>query len=214
MTKDANSKRQIQSQVTNPASSFKPMSILSRPSQMPPRSPAVQGTFGAGADDVLKNLLGSKGLPTAEESNLLTRKDGDASTTILKRPQLMQPSMPAELAAPSPSFLPGMSTQPTLERRRSQALEHKQALLSLFKHGPAVTPSPILEPTRASEGPERALNDTSDVMNRPRVGSLVSHGSDLLPESSSRRGSHAPISAADKGFLLEYLDAITKGKAG
>jgi mRNA-decapping enzyme subunit 2 len=213
-----NGRAQPQTQVTEPPSPFKPMSILSRPSQIHSKSPTVQEAPGTRPGDVLKTLLNSKAHAVTEDLSLLADKHANITTTkgfqpqILKRPRPVQSSMPAELAAPSPSFVPGMSAQTELERRTGQVPEHKQALLSLFRNGSAAAPAPVSEPQTSGDIPERTLSITPDAMARSRVGSLVSAGGDPLLGSSSRRGSHAPISAADKGFLLGYLDAITKGK--
>lgn len=215
---DTNGRVQPQTQATVSPLPFKPRSILARPSQIHPKGLTVQEAPRMRAGDVLNTSLNSKAHAVTEETSLLPENHGDVSTTkgfqpqILKRPRPMISSMPAELAAPSPSLIPGVSAQPELERRTSQVPEHKQALLSLFRNGSATAQSPVSESKKSGDTPERTLGVASDAMARSRVGSLVSAGGDLLSESSSRRGSHAPISAADKGFLLGYLDAITKGK--
>jgi mRNA-decapping enzyme subunit 2 len=207
---------QPQSHLSDPSSPFKPASILTRQSQDPANSPALYQPTATRQDNVLKSYLNSTIPPAMAEAEPKTDVElsADAGQSfqprILKRPQPAQPLMPAELAA-SPTFLPGVSTLPPLDRRVSQPAEHKQALLSLFRNGPTAVSTAAFEQNKASQTLERAFDTALDVIPRSRVDSLASVGGDILTENSSRRGSHAPISAADKGFLLGYLDAIARG---
>ncbi|KAA8568181.1 hypothetical protein EYC84_008575 [Monilinia fructicola] len=134
---------------------------------------------------------------------------------ILKRPQAntvkASPLLaPSTLAAYSPSLAPsnfaGPSTSPlSFTSQAPQSTEQKHALLSLFGKSPLAASSSI---SRASshDGPSSNtfIDATRSAVSRSRVGSLAS-GND---EGMSRRGSQTPISPADKGFLLNYLDAV------
>jgi mRNA-decapping enzyme subunit 2 len=207
---------QQQSHLSGPSSSFRPVSILARPSQDPAQSPTIYKPAKTRQDDVLKSYLNNTGRPITEDRKFQADVElsGDSVKSfqpqILKRPQPTQPFMPVELAA-SPTFPPSFYTQPSLDRRVNQPPEQKQALLSLFRNIPAAAPPAPLDQNKASQIPERAFDMAPDVIPRSRVDSLASAGGEMLSENSSRRGSHAPISAADKGFLLGYLDAIARG---
>ncbi|KAB8296361.1 hypothetical protein EYC80_009122 [Monilinia laxa] len=134
---------------------------------------------------------------------------------ILKRPQAntvkASPLLaPSTIAAYSPSLAPsniaGSSTSPlSFTSQAPQSTEQKHALLSLFGKSPMAASSSI---SRASshDGPSSnpLIDATRSAAPRSRVGSLAS-GND---EGMSRRGSQTPISPADKGFLLNYLDAV------
>jgi hypothetical protein len=200
-----------------PSSPFRPASILTRPSQGPVESSTAYKPTITRQDDVLKSYLNNAGRPTTEERKFQADVELSAESVksfqsqILKRPQPTLPLMPAELAA-SPTFPPSFYTQPSLDRRVSQAPEQKQALLSLFRNAPATAAPPtLLDESKASQISERTFDIAPDITPRSLVDSLASARGDMLSENSSRRGSHAPISAADKGFLLGYLDAIARG---
>ncbi|TVY64221.1 mRNA decapping complex subunit, partial [Lachnellula suecica] len=111
------------------------------------------------------------------------------ASSYLQQAPFRAPQSPA--AQPSASgFLP----QP--DRRSSQVAEQKQTLLSLFGRASA---GPVSPPMMDPAPP------TMNASSRSRVGSLASG------DGTSRRGSQTPISPADKGFLLGYLEAVTKG---
>ena len=213
---DITTRAQPQSHLSGPSSPFKPVSILARPSQGPVESPTIYKPMAMRQDDVLKSYLNSTVPPATEHRKFQADVELSADTIksfqpqILKRPQPTQPLMPVELSA-SPTFPANFYTQPSLDRRVNQPPEHKQALLSLFQNGPTAAPPALLDQKKANQIPERAFDMAPDIIPRSRVDSLASAGGDILSESSSRRGSHAPISAADKGFLLGYLDAIARG---
>jgi len=119
---------------------------------------------------------------------------------ILKRPQPGQfngqePSRPVQASMPS---MPSMQ-EPPVDHRKPQQVDHRQNLLSLFG-----------KPSTGIQQPNYPPNGNSlpsaDPALRSRVGSLAS------AEAGPRRGSQAPISPADKGFLLDYLAAaVAKG---
>jgi mRNA-decapping enzyme subunit 2 len=210
---DITTRAQPQSHLSGPSSPFRPVSILARPSQGAVESPTVYKPMTTRQDDVLKSYLNSTVPPATEDSKFQADVELSADTIksfqpqILKRPQPTQPLMPVELSA-SPTFSTNFYTQPSLDQRVNQPPDHKQALLSLFRNGPTAALPPLLDQKKASQIPERAFDMAPDVIPRSRVDSLASAGGDILSETSSRR---APISAADKGFLLGYLDAIARG---
>jgi len=138
---------------------------------------------------------------------------------ILKRPQSGSPQITGATTPTQTSYAtftrplpepPAMQSQvrghvqPLLDRQAlPQPPEHKQALLSLFGK-PAMTDSlPI--PHSSSIDPFAAMMSTGSTSARTRVDSLASD------DTVSRRGSGAPISPADKGFLLSYLENVVKG---
>lgn len=207
---------QPQSQLSDPSSPFRPVSILPRPPQEFAKSPTLYQPIATRQDNVLKSYLNNTGLPAMEnvKSNANVELSADAGKSfqprILKRPQLAQPLMPVELSA-SPTFPPGVSALPSLDRRVSQPAEHKEVLLSLFRNGPTAVSMGPLEQNKTGQASELGFDVATDVIPRSRLDSIASVGGDILTDNSSRRGSHAPISAADKGFLLGYLDAIARG---
>ncbi|RAL64905.1 hypothetical protein DID88_001499 [Monilinia fructigena] len=134
---------------------------------------------------------------------------------ILKRPQAntvkASPLLaPSTIAAYSPSLAPsniaGFSTSPlSFTSQAPQSTEQKHALLSLFGKSPMAASSSISRASSHDGTSSNPLVDaTRSAASRSRVGSLAS-GND---EGMSRRGSQTPISSADKGFLLNYLDAV------
>jgi mRNA-decapping enzyme subunit 2 len=213
---DIISRAQPQSLLSGPSSPFRPVNILARPSHGPVESLTIYKPITTRQDDVLKSYLNSTGPPAMEDRKFQADVELSADAVksfqpqILKRPQPTQALMPVELAA-SPTLPPSFYIQPSLDRRVNQPPEQKQALLSLFRNSPTAATPALVDRNKASQIPERAFDTAPDVIPRSRVDSLASAGGDILSEASSRRGSHAPISAADKGFLLGYLDAIARG---
>ncbi|CZS95582.1 related to decapping enzyme [Rhynchosporium agropyri] len=117
---------------------------------------------------------------------------------ILKRPQPGISRSPEGIAPAQTSFpSPAMSS--------SKPVDHTQTLLSMFLKGQkaagSFTRSPTSEPLISLPPVDPALG----ISARSRVGSLVSS------EGGIHRGSQTPISPADKGFLLNYLDAVANG---
>jgi mRNA-decapping enzyme subunit 2 len=121
---------------------------------------------------------------------------------ILKRPQ---PGISKAVASPraSPSTIPVLPIQPPFDRQTSQPPEQRQRLLSLF--GKSTSSLPQQNPaTRESFSSIQIIDPNLNASAKTRVGSLAS-------EEVSRRGSQAPLSPADKDFLLGYLDGVAKG---
>jgi mRNA-decapping enzyme subunit 2 len=128
------------------------------------------------------------------------------------QPQLAAETMPAELAATSPIVLSIGSQQPASTHRSNHSVEHKQNLLSLLKQTSAAARAPAAEQSLVADRASMPFVPLPDTLNRSRVNSAVSAGADSWPEPASRRGSHTPISAADKGFLFGFLESSGKGK--
>jgi mRNA-decapping enzyme subunit 2 len=110
---------------------------------------------------------------------------------------------PAQISTEVPTILP---IHQSFDRRSSQTVDHKQTLLSLF----GKSQSPAVPFTRTSTddvlSPLQPIDPAIATSTRSRVGSLAS-GADGV----SRRSSQAPMSPADKSFLLNYLDTVAKG---
>ena len=126
---------------------------------------------------------------------------------ILKRPQPGSSKDAQIPILPSPK-LPSVAPLPVPERKvapfstePASPAGHKQTLLSLFGK-----PSPIGPPLANAAATQQIKQaNTSDTSTKSRMGGIASG------EAASRRGSQTPISSADKGFLLSYLDAIVGG---
>jgi mRNA-decapping enzyme subunit 2 len=163
---------------------FQPQ-ILKRPTQSSPKtqqpSARAQPATFASPQSIARMPLSPSAIPPA------------ASSFLPQQGSFGMPQSPTAVQPSGSSFPP-----PHVDRRTSQVAEHKQTLLSLFGKAQATPTSP---PRRADP-----IEPSMMVSSRSRVGSLVSGG-----DGTSRRGSQTPISPADKGFLLGYLDAVAKG---
>lgn len=107
---------------------------------------------------------------------------------------------PSQVPKSVPTSLPVL---PAFDHRSTQTTDQRQALLSLFGKPQASGNSlpgnaNILNSLKSSESSMSAAT-------RSRVGSLASG------DGASRRTSQAPMSPADKSFLLNYLDTVAKG---
>lgn len=216
-SQDLSSRAESQAYDSQQPSPFKPVSILVRPTQEPAQIDVpLIGPRGHG-----KGPLHSSNPPLAPTRSALSPatqppslSTGDNITKpfqpqILRRPQQPVTTPLAELAAPSPTSNPSFFAQASLDRRDAQPVEHKQNLLSLFGKGPSSLPSQRVEQNLAIHTPEQTFGLPVDPNSRSRVGSLASTGADVAAHAS-RRSSAAPISPADKGFLLGYLNAVVK----
>ncbi|GKT53606.1 mRNA-decapping enzyme 2 [Colletotrichum tofieldiae] len=112
---------------------------------------------------------------------------------------------PASLASPpAASALPAPDA---LQQKSQMSTEQRQKLLSLF--GKPQSPSPGPGFGLDDKGKAREMGAPDETM-RSRVASLASASGQGAPEglSESRRGSQAPISPADRSFLLGYLASV------
>lgn len=167
----------------SPEKPFQPQ-ILKRPTQTPPKSQQPSVPARAAAFAPPQNAARIPPSPSAVVPGATSYLPQQGSFPMPQSPTTIQP---AGSSFPSPQA----------DRRTSQAAEHKQTLLSLFGKTQATRASP----PRRTEPIEPSMMASS----KSRVGSLVSG------DGTSRRGSQTPISPADKGFLLGYLDAVAKG---
>jgi mRNA-decapping enzyme subunit 2 len=135
------------------------------------------------------------------QPQILKRPPQGISTTNegpTSNPQTVGPLAP-QLSAQAPSLLP---IQPSFDSRSSQTIDQKQTLLSLFgKSQSPANPLPVTASLLTAFQPKDASMGAS---TRSRVESLA------LGEAVSRHPSQAPISPADKSFLLNYLDTVAK----
>lgn len=176
-------------QISQSARLAHPITILARPAQK------------VTAETQPVNLIRHDSLQGLELAPQHQNQDAQFRPQILKRPEVQK--QPPALASPSFATESPSSFQAMQDRRPSQPAEHKQNLLSLFGKGPSsaqpvspgLTQNQAYTPTTASMAPEPAA--------RSRVGSLA---------ADSRRASQTqtPLSSADKGFLLGFLNSVTK----
>ena len=202
---------------------FRAMKILARPPQ------ASDSESSKGNTPAPKSQSNGKRPVSRSKAHRALSPEKPFQPQILKRPQSGTHKTTEESAIPSPAKLPTMpilsfnqqqvrpvtndhkqtlqsllakpSASPLIpqpDRRTAQPAEHKQKLLSLFG-----APSPALPVEATSEdvlSPLFSLDPTQN--SRSRMGSLT---------SGERRSSQTPMSPADKGFLLSYLDSVAKG---
>ncbi len=178
---------------------FRALSILSRPSELSDNEAPLRN----GSGDKIQTKTNGKQpiLNTASQAPTMKSPEKPFQPQILKRPQ----PGPSKAVEPSPipkSVFPAFSP-PSNDVRPSQTADHRQTLLSLF--GKASSAPNHLSRIPTSDGTQiQPMDPATSVSARSRVGSLASG------EAPSRRGSQAPISPADKNFLLNYLGAVTK----
>ena len=122
------------------------------------------------------------------------------------------------LLAKSSSFTTTIASPslPQPSNHTAPPTDHKAKLLSLFNAAsPSVQPmqphppAPPPPATIAEEDvlpPLFSIDPTQNATTKSRLGSLASGET-----AASRRSSQTPMSPADKGFLLGYLDSVTKG---
>jgi mRNA-decapping enzyme subunit 2 len=148
------------------------------------------GASKTGASSSISSPATYPAMPTIPKSNQQTRLVADDPKQTLQ----------SLLGKAPPTAAPLL---PQLDRRTTQPADHKQKLLSLF--GAPSLAQPVEEtPTEDVLSPLFSIDPTQNPAARSRVGSLASG-------EASRRSSQTPMSPADKGFLLSYLDSVAKG---
>ncbi|KAL2075573.1 hypothetical protein VTL71DRAFT_516 [Oculimacula yallundae] len=178
-------------QVSGAQLPFRPVGILARPADASEKE--VSGRYESHKGK-------SSGKKPATQSRphepVIQHTEKPFQPQILKRPQPGMTVSPEGITA-QPSF-------PSATVPASKPVDHTQTLLSMFRNGPSgassFTHSPPGEPLISLPSADPALG----ISARSRVGSLASEG-------GLRRGTQTPISPADKGFLLNYLDAVANG---
>lgn len=192
---------------------FRAMTILSRPAELSNQTQETSQPRKIAAHKSASHTNGKRPINGTSSQALPTNLPA-FQPQILKRPSpasnAPEPSVapkeyvplplprpaPGPRHVPEPRPLPEYQSVPVPRSVPMQQLppqaDHRKNLLSLFGkaagEGPASVPVPAFKPA-----------------DRSRVGSLASG------EGSSRRGSQPPISPANTGFLLSYLDAVAKG---
>ncbi|KAL5328968.1 hypothetical protein ACEPPN_002477 [Leptodophora sp. 'Broadleaf-Isolate-01'] len=181
-------------QVSGAQLPFRPVGILARPADSSDKE--VPGRNGTG------NKVRSSGKKQAPQSKnpepVVQQAEKPFQPQILKRPQ------PGMSTSPE-GITPTQSNFPAFAQPSNKPADHTKTLLSMFRKGPtsvsSFTHGPTGEPLISLPPADPALG----ISARSRVGSLAS------TEGGLRRGSQTPISPADKGFLLNYLDAVANG---
>jgi mRNA-decapping enzyme subunit 2 len=214
---EVHSRTESLSQDSQHQSPFRPTSILARPAQEPAQIdvPFV-GPRGHGKGPLSplsqSQAPGRSALSPVIKPASIHVKDKVSKPfqpQILRRPQQSVITPLAELAAPSPTSNPGPFMSSSPDQHGSQPAEHKQNLLSLFGKGPSPVSPAIAEKGLSIQTPEHPMALPVHPSTRSRVGSLAAAGAETMSQSS-RKSSQAPISPADKGFLLGYLNAVVK----
>ena len=209
---------------------FRAMSILTRPSHLSGLSEGHQpmnqhnGKKHVAKQDYLSQQQGnrsqqahklhSKLSPSKSfRPQILKRPQQDTTTETEDPKQHTFSSMPAEV--PVSTQIPGAAHLPrqapltlpihsSSDRRSSYSAGHKQALLSLFGKSPSSAVPFVSTSTDDVISPLQPMESATTTSTRSRVGSLAG------ANGISRKSSQAPISPADKTFLLNYLDGVAK----
>lgn len=196
------------------------LSILSRPQSgktaKKPNSPRQRPEANAGQRQTPSS-------PLARSSPNYNGTRGKASDARKQWPSQARPSLAQSYpygsnqgstnggfsAVPSP---PDASTLPVpgvLKPRQESTLEHKNSLLSLFgTHKLGAEQGKGKQPAAAAVGADETF--TSGATAGSRIASVSSsrggEGRDSADKPISRRGSQAPLSPADRNFLLGFLE--------
>ncbi|CAL3969260.1 hypothetical protein PZA11_006146 [Diplocarpon coronariae] len=189
----------IGTKLTAPSNSqlpFRPAGILARPMDSNERETLPRNGSGQKS-----RSIGKKPGPRANHQEDRPEKP-IFQPQILKRPQ--QVLSKASEENPNMLGFPAFS-RPSLDGASSHPIDHSSNLLSLFRTGPTGLASHSHRPPNEELISLPPANPTSGLAETSRVGSLASM------ESGPRRGSQTSISPADRGFLLNYLDAVANG---
>lgn len=192
---ESGTKVESQSDVSGPNSPFRPLSIVSHtPQSLTKEFVSQEQIMGHRNGLASSSMISTSNLSTVAKSkrlspgtNLSTNTSQSFQPKILKRPQESRSLMPAELAAPE------ILVQPSLEIRKTQDADHKQALLSLFGKGTASALPPKFGQPIASQ--------PTEIRDPPISASSAGDLRSEIPTSNSQTS----ISEVDRGFLLEYL---------
>ncbi|KAH7419315.1 hypothetical protein BKA64DRAFT_715822 [Cadophora sp. MPI-SDFR-AT-0126] len=171
---------------------FRPVGILARPVESSEKEVSVRN------GSTNKARSGGKKQATLRSNDMESVQHAEKpfQPQILKRPQ-------PGISMPPEGITPTQSNFPAFSQSLSHPVDHTQTLLSMFRKGPAAgtLQGPTGEPLISLPPADPSFG----ISARSRVGSLAS------TEGAPRRGSQTPISPADKGFLLSYLDAVANG---
>lgn len=215
---------------------YRAMKILARPAQAQTQAQASDSESPRGHISAPKTQSHGKRPVSRNKPKQPASPGKPFQLQILKRPQNGTQKRAESSAIPSSSALPTLPIVPTnnqqqvrptndpkqtlqtllgktpssassllpqLDRRTAQPTDQKQKLLSLF--GAPSPAQPVAETsTEDVLSPLFSIDPTMNPSARSRIGSLASG-------EASRRSSQTPMSPADKGFLLSYLDSVAKG---
>ena len=196
-----------------------PIQILKRPTENPATSPGSDKQ--ARSPTYFAELKGTT--PTSFRPQILKRPQSSSHTS----PRGVVPHVNEISASPVP--LEDQTTTNTIKQPATAAGDHKQTLLSLFSRP---SPSPIVSPISARPELAAFRNGSTGELgdDGTRKGSLVSElkgpSSETLRsrmnsvtsaprepsfgrESKASR-SQTPMSPADRGFLLSFMDSVVK----
>ncbi|KAI1102824.1 hypothetical protein F4804DRAFT_311800 [Jackrogersella minutella] len=167
---------------SSPRSSFKQSSPFMNVSPRPPHQLAPQKTQHLGQPS-------PRAYPSSTQSYPYGTSQGSQPN-----PLSLFPNPPSTSTLPLPSGA---------QFRQDSTVEQRNTLLSLFGK-----PKSSFE---QSKGKEVLMNDQFGPIAAPRsrLGSVASSGGDGMPAfrgNASRRGSQAPLSPADRDFLLNFLE--------
>lgn len=187
---------------------FGAISILARPAEMKERDERPKHTQqtlnkyqnqGSGRKPAASTIGKGKAVQPVNkvfQPQILKRPQPGASNEV-EAPSLPSPKLPTMAPEPAPPLAPEQKVL-AFPTELASPPGHKQTLLSLFGKPSAIAP---LAPSN-SLGERVPAMKAIDITARSRVGSITS------ADAAPRRGSQTPISSADKGFLLSYLDSI------
>jgi 8-oxo-dGTP pyrophosphatase MutT (NUDIX family) len=181
---------------------FRAMAILSRPAELsdserPVRNPPSPKTHS--------KTNGKKPASSMKSKDQVRQSpEKPLQPQILKRTQSSTSKQP-ESSTPTQSAFSNVSQPSTFDPRASNPVDHRQTLLSLFGKASGALNSLSKNPPSEAFTSSHPVDPQVVIAARSRVGSLASG------EAATRKGSQAPISPADQGFLLSYLENVAKG---
>jgi mRNA-decapping enzyme subunit 2 len=181
---------------------FRAMTILSRPAELSDQERPVQNP----PSPKMHSKTNRKQPASSSRSKDQLRQSPEKpfQPQILKRPQPSALKTP-ESSTPTQSTFPIVPQPPYFDPRVSKPADHRQTLLSLFGKGTGAPNSLLKNLSSETSNSSPPVDPPLGISARSRVGSLASG------ETAARRGSQAPISPADQGFLLSYLENVAKG---
>ncbi|KAF5021669.1 hypothetical protein F66182_6289 [Fusarium sp. NRRL 66182] len=187
---------------TIPSVSLEPLSLQPRPAQS--GTPGSQGK-GDYVQQYGNQAYGPASSQPAQPIRILQRGQNDQFLGVSGASASTQASFasPSGLAGHVQPATAGVSPSvaaalPASNRRRESGPAQKRELLSLFGKQPSPASLELAKSKEAIMGTPRS-----------RLASLAS-GADEPAGPPSRRGSQTPISPAERTFLLDYLQSVTK----
>jgi mRNA-decapping enzyme subunit 2 len=181
---------------------FRAMAILSRPAEL---SDSDRPVRNPPSPKIHSKTNGKKPASSMKSKDQIRQSsEKPFQPQILKRTQSSTSKQPDSSTSTQSAF-PNVTKPSTFDTRASNPVDHKQALLSLFGKASGAPNSVSKNPPTEAFASSRPVDPQVAMAARSRVGSLASG------EAATRRGSQTPISPADQGFLLSYLENVAKG---